>query len=357
MKKINKKMYSRIFTNGKLMAAGILSATMLMTSCSGDKKVEEQKVVEEAVKVEVAQSDYRAVPQINTFTATVEADVTNNIAPKMAMRIKKVLVEVGQHVNAGQKLAEMDPADLDQLRLQMENNALEFKRSDELYKIGGTSKSEWDAIKTAYDISRRNYENLMENTTLVSPISGIVTQRNYDSGDMYSGASPIFVVEKIRPVKLKVNVSESLFAKISKGMEVDFSLDVYGDETFKAVVHLIYPTIDPASRTFPVELRIANADERVRPGMFARVKMNYGTEDHVVVPDRAVQKLIGSGDRYVYVVTDGKAEYRKVTLGQRIGTEYEILSGVERGETVVVTGQTRLKNGSKISIINNTKKQ
>lgn len=98
--------------------------------------------------------------QVNSFTGTVEADVTNNIAPQSPMRIRKVYVEVGQHVSAGQKLADMDPANLDQVRLQMENNHLEFKRVDELFKIGGCSKSEWDAKKMAYDISRRNYETL-----------------------------------------------------------------------------------------------------------------------------------------------------------------------------------------------------
>ena len=178
-----------------------------------------------------------------------------------------------------------------------------------------------------------------------------MSQRNYDSGDMYSGASPIFVVEKIRPVKMKVNVSESLFTKIKKGKNVDFTLDVYGDEVFTGKVNIVYPTIDPSTRTFTVELLIANADERVRPGMYARVTINHGRAKHVVVPDRAVQKLVGSGDRYVYVVKGDKAEYRKVELGQRLDTEYEILSGLNPGETVVVAGQSRLKNGAKVKIV------
>ena len=315
------------------------------------KKSEEKKAADGTMNVEVAKTDYREVDQVNSFTGTVEANVTNNIAPQSPMRIRKVYVEVGQHVSAGQKLADMDPANLDQVRLQMENNHLEFKRVDELFKIGGCSKSEWDAKKMAYDISRRNYENLAENTRLISPISGVVSQRNYDSGDMYSGASPIFVVEKIRPVKMKVNVSESLFTKIKKGMNVDFTLDVYGDEVFTGKVNIVYPTIDPSTRTFTVELLIANADERVRPGMYARVTINHGRAKHVVVPDRAVQKLVGSGDRYVYVVKGDKAEYRKVELGQRLDTEYEILSGVNPGETVVVAGQSRLKNGSKVKVV------
>ena len=98
---------------------------------------------------------------------------------------------------------------------------------------------------------------------MLSPISGIVTARNYDSGDMYSGGNPIYTVEEIRPVKLMVNVSESLFTKVKKGHEVDIRLDVYGDEVFKGKVNLVYPTIDPATRTFPVEIKIANSHERV----------------------------------------------------------------------------------------------
>ena len=283
--------------------------------------------------------------------------MTNNIAPQANGRIKKVLVEVGDHVRAGQTIATMDDVSLAQAKLQMDNNELEFNRVDELYKVGGTSKSEWDSKKLALDISRRNYNNLLENTTLVSPISGIVTKRNYDSGDMYRSGEPLYTIEKITPVKLLVNVSESLYTKIKKGMDVDFTLDVYGDELFKAKVHLIYPTIDPATRTFPVELIVANGNERVRPGMFARVIINQGRVKRVLVNDRCIQKLMGSGDRYVYVVKDGVAKYRKVTLGQRFNNEFEILEGLSAGETVVMTGQTRLKDGAKVQIITSKSKE
>jgi RND family efflux transporter MFP subunit len=170
---------------------------------------------------------------------------------------------------------------------------------------------------------------------------------------MYSGASPVYVVEQIRPVKLMINVSESYFTKVKKGMDAIVTLDVYGDEIFPGKVHLIYPTIDPASRTFPVELRIANSDERVRPGMFARVTMNFGSLQHVVAPDLSIVKQAGSGDRYIYVYKpDGTVAYQKVELGRRLGNRYEILSGVEDGDRVVVSGQSRLTNGEEVEIVN-----
>ena len=221
-----------------------------------------------------------------------------------------------------------------------------------MYKVGGASKSAWDAQKTSLEVARETYKNLVENTQLLSPISGVVTARNYDSGDMYSGGTPIYTVEGIRPVKLMVNVSESLFTKVKKGHEADIWLDVYGDEVFKGKVNLVYPTIDPATRTFPVEIKIANSDERVRPGMFARVTMSFGHMDHVVAPDRSIVKQSGAGDRYIYVCKDGKVSYQKVELGRRMGDKYEIISGVEDGDQVVITGQSRLTNGMEVEIEN-----
>lgn len=322
----------------------------LLMSCSGEKKYTATETHDEKVKVKIEQVSAQDVDQIADFTATVEANIKNNIAPQSPVRIEKLFAEVGDHVKEGQLLVKMDANNLKQAKVQLENQEVEFNRIDELYKVGGASKSAWDAQKTQLDISRESFNNLQENTQLVSPISGIITARNYDNGDMYSGGDPIFTVEQIRPVKLFVNVSESYFTYVKKGNEVDIKLDVYGDEVFKGKVSLVYPTIDAATRTFPVEIKIANADERVRPGMFARATMNFGTLNHVVAPDQAIVKQSGSGDRYIYVYKNGKVSYQKVELGRRMGNKYEIVSGVDNGDQVVITGQNRLTNGMEVEI-------
>lgn len=323
---------------------------LLLTACNSKNQVVEAP--QEKIKVQAMTVNSRQVDQLGTFTGTVEAEIVNNIAPQNPMRIKKVYVEVGDHVRAGQKLAEMDAVNLNQTRLQMENDKIEFERVDELYKVGGISKSTWDSKKLAYEISKSTYDNLLENTFLTSPISGLVTKRNYDSGDMYSGATPIYRVEQIQPVKLMVNVSEVLLTKVKKGMDVEVKLDVFGSEVFQGIIKLIHPSIDPATRTFPVEIQIKNADERILPGMFARITFNYGSENRVMVSDRAVVKQTGAADRYVYVCKDGTAYYRKVTIGQLIGNEYEVLEGLESGETVAITSLNRLNNGTDIEIVN-----
>ena len=327
-----------------------LFALTLLGSCTGGNEQKAAEKVEEKPRVKLADVTARPVDQIQEYTATVEAEVKNNIAPSSPVRIDRIFVEVGDRVSKGQKLVLMDAANLQQMKLQLENKRLEFNRADELYKVGGTSKSEWDALKMALEVQETAYKNLMENTTLVSPINGVVTARNYDNGDMYSGGNPVLVVEQITPVKLMINVSETYFTKVKKGAPVSVKLDVYGDEEFAGKISLVYPTVDAATRTVPVEIKLENKDQRVRPGMFARATLNFGTQDNVVVPDLAIVKQAGSGDRYVFVYKDGKVSYNKVELGRRMGTEYELKSGVPNNSQVVIAGQTRLINGAEVEV-------
>ncbi len=337
----------KIFAKAFLIS-GMAVLAMACSSSSSQENMEQDEVA----KVKTKRVYMRSVDQVETYTATIVAKTTNNIAPKLSLRIERIMAEVGDMVKKGQVLAILDQANLLQVRLQMQNDSIEFNRADELYKIGGTSKSVWDARKLAYNVSRSNYENLKQNTMLVSPINGFVTARNYDAGDMYSMGQPLYVVEQITPVKVMVNIPETLYSKIKKGMSVDVTLDVYGDEVFKGVISIVSPTIDQATRTFPVEISLPNTDLKLRPGMFARVTIAHGIEQRVVVPDMAVVKLSGAGTRFVYVVNGGKVTFQEVELGRRIDKEYEIISGLSDCDEVVVEGHGRLKNGMRVEVIN-----
>jgi RND family efflux transporter MFP subunit len=332
------------------LVAVVLMNIALLAACSGQKEKTDVVKIEEKPVVKLERVHVQSVPQTQEYTATVEAEAKNNIAPSTPVRISRIFAEVGDRVSKGRKLVQMDAANLRQLELQLENQTVEFKRIDELYKVGGVSKSEWDAAKTALDVRETSYKNMLENTALLSPINGIVTARNYDDGDMYSGAQPVLTIERITPVKLMLNVSETYFTKIRKDAPVAIRLDVYGEEVFDGRVNLVYPTISAATRTFPVEVRLENRDMRVRPGMFARVTIDFGALDRVVISDRAIVKQAGSGDRYVYVYRNGKVSYEKVELGRRMGEHYELISGVDDNAEVVVAGQARLLDGMEVEV-------
>ena len=328
----------------------------LLTLCflvaCGGKKEDDKKQDAEKIKVTATVAELKDVEKISTYTATVKADVINQITPAIPGRIEKIYVEVGDRVSKGQVLVQMDASSLNQQNVQLENLKRDYERYAELLKVGGIAQQQVDQIKTQIDVLTTAIENIEENTRLKSPINGIVTNRNYDNGDVY-GMNPVLTVQQLNPLKALVNVSESNFPDVKLGMPVDIRLDVYGDEVFEGKVSLIYPTIDGSTHTFGVEIAINNSNMRVRPGMYARVSLNFGSGKSIIVPDLAVQKQAGSNDKYVYVVENGVAKYHKVELGQRLAENHEILSGINPGDVVVTAGQTRLIDGTPVEIINN----
>ncbi len=329
------------------MVAGLLT----LAAC-GNKENSEVEQVEQLVEVKLTEVYAQDIAQTETYSATVESDVKNNISPNANYRIEKILVEVGDNVRQGQVLVQLDASSLRQLKLQLDNQEIEFNRTKSLYEVGGASKAEYDNALMALDVMQTQYKQLIQNTQLLAPISGVVTARNYDNGDMYTG-SPILTVEKTNPVKIIINVSEEHYKDVKRGQTVDVTLDAYENETFKGKVSIVNPVVDAATHTFEVEITIDNSAQKVRPGMFARVAIDFGSASHVVVPDEALVKQIGAGDRYVYVY-DPQTEtvsYNKVQLGKHIGETYEIISGVEPGVKVVIAGQSRLNNGKKVSVI------
>lgn len=333
----------------------IASAAVLAVACSSkstkNDAVQVAEVAEVAPSVSVVEVFARPVPQTAVYTSTVQAYVKNNITPQTAGRITKINAEIGDFVKKGQVLAEIDKVQLQQAQLQLHNQEVELERLRALYEAGALSKSDLDAIELSYNVTKTQVDNLLENTVLCSPIDGVITARNYDVGDMYAMSAPIFTVEQIKPVKLLVGVSESDYTKVKKGDSVTIVADALPELTFNGKIEKIYPTIDASTRTFSVEVVVPNNYNTLRPGMFTRVTVDFGSNNSVVIPDVAVVKQQGSGERFVYVLNaDGTVSYQKVELGRRMGADYEVLSGLEDGATIVTGGQIRLKDGIKVTV-------
>lgn len=343
----------------------LLFASLALLGCNKKDETPKELDKEEnipTVKVETVEA--RTVDQTGTYTATVEAQSVNNISANMANRIKEIYVDEGQFVAAGQKIAVLDDVNtfnyetqVNNAKANLQNVQLNYNRAVELLKIGGGTQQNVDNMqiqltnaKNQLSQAERTLKNAQENTVLTSPISGVVTARNYDPGDM-TGALPIITVAKVQPVKIVINVTESELPHVRQGMPASIKFDTYGEEEFRGTVSTIMPTIDPQTRTFGVEITMPNTNNKARPGMFGRVTLNLGSNTRVVVPDKAVVKQQGSGNQYVYVLNpDGSVTYKQVELGQRLGDEYELISGVESGAQVVVSGQSRLANGVKVRI-------
>lgn len=328
-----------------------LGIAFLMPSCKkSSSSKSDQDSVQVAVQTAVVQQT--AIENTEHFTATVQAKATNEIVPQAGGRIRQIRAEVGQQVSRGQILAVMDNSQLAQAEVQLADAKLAYTRTDELYKVGGVSKAQWDARRSALTVAETAYNNLQENTYLRSPIAGVVTARNYDSGDMCSPSMPIFIVEQIVPVKLLVNISERYYTMVSKGMSARVTAEALGeDEGFEGKVALVHPTLNAQTHTFAVEVEVPNKGLKLRPGMYATVELDFGETTALVVSDRAVVKLPGSGEYYVYKLVGDRAERTVVKVGRQLGDRYEILSGLSSGTTVITEGAQVVRNGDRVKVI------
>ena len=327
----------------------IVMLVLALASCTSKDEKKATDVKEELPIVEVTTVTQENVKQNSEYTGTVEAFKTNNISSNSGSRIKQILVNVGSRVSRGQRLVMLDDVNIAQQQIALSNLKRELERARELVKIGGGTQQAVDQLQAQYDATARAIRTMQENTVLTSPVSGVVTAKNYDAGDLPAGL-PILTIEQQQPLKVIVNVNESEYPHVRKGMPVTVTFDTYGDEVFQGQVYLIHPTVDATSRTFQVEVTIPNRQDKVRTGMFARVAFNYGSTMSIVVPDRAVQKQVGSGVRYVWVYQGGEVELREVELGQRLEDRYEVKGGLSAGSQVVIAGASRLHDGAKVQL-------
>ena len=327
-----------------LLSAGLLA------SCSSSSKKNEEKTSDTVRLVEVASAEMRALSLSEEFTAQLEAKVLNNITSQAGGRLKQLLVKVGDRVSAGQAVARMEPTQSLQAQLQLADAKSNYARMDELYKVGGISKAQWEQAKSTLEQAKIAYNHATENTILRSPITGFVTAKNYDNGDMTSPQLPVVVIQQIAPVKAVIGVSEQYYASLKKGTTASLTVDALGEETFSGVITNIFPTLDPVTHTVSTEIEVANKDLKLRPGMYARVHLDFGSREALTIPDKAVVRQAGTGARYVYLFSAGKAVYRTVELGAQQGDYYEVLSGLNAGDQVIISAPSTLKNGLSVRV-------
>lgn len=325
-----------------------LSAAVL-SSCgnSGNRTVTAER--EELVETTVIAK--REITRRLDLSTNLEGYQTLNVAPSVTGRIEHIYVEVGSNVKQGDMLVRMDQTQYNNTKLQYANLKVELARMEALDKIGAVSRQNYDNIKLSYDQIEENYAFLEKNTFVKADFSGVISAKNYEDGELYSG-QPILVLTQISSLKAYVNIPESYFPKIKSGMKAEIVSDIYPDETFPAFIEIIYPTIDATTHTFRVKLRIPNGNGRLRPGMYVHTNLEMGYEKALVVPYSSVQKMVGSNDRYVYVDESGVARRIFVELGQRFDEEIEILSTeLKDGDRLVTTGQGRIVDGSRLKVV------
>jgi RND family efflux transporter MFP subunit len=324
-----------------------------LVACNNTQSTEKSVAVEEeAIVVKTVVAEMKTVDVLETYTSEIMAFKENDITPAaQGLHIDRILVDVGDKVVAGQTLVTLDQTTLKQQELNLATTQDNYDRMVPVHAAGGISDQQLIQLKNTLDLQKEVVEQLRKNSTIKSPISGVVTARNFENGDLFA-SMPILHIMQIDKLKVKANVSEQYFTSVKVGDKVTIEVDIYPGQQFEGVVSRINPAFDARTRTFGVEITIPNKSMVLRPGMYARAIFNMGQRQSVMVADKAVQKQSGSSERYVYVIKDGVADYRFVTDGRRVGDMVEIIEGLEAGEEVATTSFTRLMNGKAVTVNN-----
>lgn len=188
-----------------------------------------------------------------------------------------------------------------------------------------------------------------EKAPVESPIDGVVGRVYVDIGSNVTPQTSVALVVSMDTVKIDLDVPEKYLSKISLGQKANIYIDAYPNEEFSGVVTQISPVLDLGTRTAPVEITVDNPEHRLKSGMFAKVKLIIKTESGVAVVLK--EAIMGrEPDTYIYTIEHNQAVLRKVTLGIKQGPLYEVKSGLKEGDLVVIMGQQRLKEGSRVAI-------
>ena len=338
-------------------AFSLVALALLATACGGkggdaDKGATTTKKEAEKVKVLTLQNE--RIAKSLELSSTLEGYETMNRAPSITGHIEHIYVEVGSRVQKGTMLVRMDQTQLNTTRINLASTKTEFDRVSALKASGSISQQVYDQTKAGYDqlVETERFQN--ENTFVKAQFAGVISAKNYEDGEMYTGA-PILTLTQISRLKAIINIPETYFPLVKQGMKVSVESDIYPGTVFPATIEIVYPTVDAASHTFQATLNIPNPGEKIRPGMYVRTHLAVGEVDAIVVPYQSVLKLTGSNDRYVFVADGGTARRVAVTLGQRFDDRIEIIpveaNALKTGDQLVVTGQARLVDGDKLEIV------
>lgn len=325
-----------------------LAALALMACSKTTTTTEEQERVEQ-VSTTVLQP--REIEREISVSTNLQGYLTVNIAPSLTGKIEHIYCEVGDKKQKGQDLVRMDQTQYKTTKISFANLEIEKQRLELLLSTGSATQQQYDQIIAQYNSTKEQLDFLQTNTYVKAPFNGVISAKNYEDGELYSG-QPILVLTQIDKLKALVAIPESYFPLFKPGMKLTLTSEIYPDQKFPATVEVVYPTIDASSHTFQVKIVIPNSKQLLRPGMYVTTTIGLGKANAIVVPYQAVEKLVGANDRYVFINENGVAKRVSVTLGQRFDQEIEIIAPeIVPGVEMVTTGQHKLVDGVKINVV------
>lgn len=288
---------------------------------------------------------------------SLRSDESVVLRPEVAGRIQSIEFKEGQPVARGQVLIRLDDsvprAELAQARANLTLAQSHYRRAVELQGKGFVSQQARDESASTLKVQEAAValaQARLDKLTISAPFGGIVGLRSVSVGDYVNQGQDLAPLEAIDPLKVDFRVPEMYLSKVGVGQQLTLRLDALPGQERQGMVYAVSPLIDAGGRSILLRATVDNKDAVLRPGMFARVQLQFNLDRALVVPEAA---LSPSGQvQYVYRVKDGRAERREVTIGERREGLVEILTGVGEGDQLVVAGMQRVTDGGAVTVLN-----
>ena len=329
----------------------IYSLAVLALMACGKQEAAVTEADERVEQVRTIVLQPREIEREICVSTNLQGYLTVNVAPSLTGKIEHIYCEVGDRKAEGSDLVRMDQTQYKTTKISLTNLETEKNRVEMLLRTGSATQQQYDQLEAQYNSTKEQLDFLKVNTYVKAPFTGVISAKNYEDGELYSG-QPILVLTQIDKLKALVAVPETYFPKFKPGMRLSLTSEIYPDQVFPATVEVVYPTIDAASHTFQVKVVVPNAQNLLRPGMYVTTTIGLGKVNAIVVPYQSVEKLVGANDRYVFINENGYAKRVAVELGQRFDQDIEIIAPeIVPGVELVTVGQHKLVDGVKLNVV------
>jgi RND family efflux transporter MFP subunit len=334
--------------------------------------------------VETAVASRHDIADTTTVVGNLIGEATVDVVPRVAGRIESIAVRLGDRVTKGQQIAKIEDRELrEQINQAEASLEVNMANVEQRQNDVAAAKSVLDRTQTSFDrgiASKQNLEDAqtryastlsqvsvtkaqvtqtqaridelkitLSNTTIVSPVDGFVSRRNLDPGAFAGANTPILSVVDISTVRMVANIIEKDFRRVQPGVQAMVEVDAFPGEQFTGEVSRVAPVFDPATRTAPIEIEVPNPGFRLKPGLYARVKLTLDhRKDALTVPRNAV--VDAAGKKVVYVLDGQTARLREIGVGMQDGDRVEVLDGLHEGEPVITLGVLAVKDGDKVIV-------
>ncbi len=330
----------------------------MLISCN-DKNNKDDKKKDVKIPIEIAVVGKGMISAYYSSTASLYTEKNAKIVAKASGYVDKILVDEGDKVKKGQLLAvlenERQILDLKAAKIELDKSEKDFKRAEKSYKKTFISDEAFENYLYKFRTAENRYKQLLwakNNTEIRSSIDGIISKRDIFLGNMITNGAKAFEVEDFDELCLDVDIPELELHKIGKGLEAKVSFDAVPSRSFKGEIVRINPVIDPTSGTSRAKIRVFDNLNLLKPGMFARVKIEHDRhEDTMLIPKSAL--LAEDEERAVFVVKDSLVFKHSVKTGYTNSERVEILSGIKTGDSIVTIGVGSLKDSTKVEVIRN----